>query len=196
MNVTFSTRFQELSTQTFILLYLHQTVSISPTETTFLVLSFPWFSLFLSISEPQSAGFSSEPPTRPFSLHLGVWLPKQMGRRGEEKLKVKQQPKRSSTPSLSLCIVGYKQHKEYPQIRPLLTLVWPFYINWVSGACLLQVPSPGSFSSLSNLHTIRHLPSFSLERTTGQVVHTWIVKSVNSALPSWMDAYVKHSNYN
>lgn len=58
---------------------------------------------FLPISEPQSAGFSSEPPTRPFSLHLGVWLPKQMGLGGEEKLKVKQQTKRTPTPSLCLC---------------------------------------------------------------------------------------------
>lgn len=69
---------------------------------------------FLPISVSQSAGFSSEPPARPFSLHLGAWLPKQMGLRGEEKLKVKQQPKRSSTPSLPLRIAGVQATEGIP----------------------------------------------------------------------------------
>lgn len=146
----------------------------------------PVSSLSLKISEPQSAGFSAEPPTRPFPLHLGVWLPKQMGLRGEERLKVKQQPKRSSTPSLSLSIV-----QGIPTDETTIDLCMTPQMRSQGDVCF-KCP----FSSLSNLHTIRHLPSISLERTSGQVVHTWRVKSVNSALPSWMDAYIEHSNYN
>lgn len=72
---------------------------------------------FLPISVSKSAGFSSEPPTRPFSLHLGAWLPKQMGLRGEEKLKVKQQPKRSFTPSLPLQIAAVQATEGIPTVK-------------------------------------------------------------------------------
>lgn len=42
-------------------------------------------------------------------------------------------------------------------------------------------PFAPSVRSLSNnRHTMGHLPSFSLARTTGRVAHTWGVKSVNS----------------
>lgn len=130
--------------------------------------------------------FLRAPPPALFSLHLGAWLPKQMGLWGKEKLKVKQQPKRSSTPSLPLQIAEVRATEGIPTDKTTTDFSMTLKHTFVSQEVL----------SLSNLHTIRHLPSFSLAWTAGQVTHTWIVKSVNSALPSWMDAYGKYSNYN
>lgn len=167
--------------------YQCQTVSVSPTEICQLpyVLSIPWFPLF-----PQFLSFSQLdfPPSPPPALSLCTWERDCLSRWGSEG---KRNPKSNNNPNglphhhfLSR-IAGVQGTEGIPTNKTTtafgVTLKHKFKAQ---EEYLLQVPSLHSLPRLSNLHTIRHLPSFSLACITGQDTHTWIVKSVNSALPS------------
>lgn len=102
------------------LLSIQAATAALPKSVTFLCVMSP---SFLPISSSQSAGFSSKPklqPSPPHALSLCTWERDCLSRwdsEGEEKLKVKQQSKRSSTPSLPLQIVQVQAKQGMPADR-------------------------------------------------------------------------------
>ena len=146
MNVTFNTGLR--SHRRKLQIYQCHTVTISLTETTFPVfglfpgsLFFFLFSQFLNLSQ---LDFPLSPPIRPFSQHLGVWLPKQMGLRGEEK--VKQQPKRSSTPWLSLRVARAQVTEGIPTDKTSTDFCMTIKHKLTSQECIcLKCPPPTLF---------------------------------------------------
>lgn len=144
---------------------------------------------FLSLAQLDSP-LSQPPPSPPppFLPSPCTWEPdclSRWGSEGKSSTKSNNKPKRSSTPSLPLqTAAGQATRGNTPRTKPLLVFM---ALRHKVDTPPPTTPGRGgepfapSVRSLSNnRHTMGHLPSFSLARTTGRVAHTWGVKSVNS----------------